>query len=344
MTHMPRVERPRSSSTRSRLSPAALFVNVIARISCTRARPVWTRYASRCVRTRVLPDPAPARIRSGPSPCVTAAFCGGVRPSRSAAIRSSAGAVAIAAEDRRGSGGPGPAARRSTACRTVPIRRWRTPVRRSVEAARRLGRERYKDPVLQRRWGGNAAARSPPTAPGGGRHPPSSGDRRARHPHRLVRRVTPCAATTVAARPAPAATVESAVRCLVNAERAAHALRALRPSRQLRVAAEAHGADMVAHRFFAHVSPFSGAVTDRARRAGYLAHTRDWALGEDIAWGEGTLSTPQSILTAWMNSPGHRAVILDRDFRDAGIGVTLGVPVDDGSMPGATFVLDAGAR
>jgi uncharacterized protein YkwD len=140
----------------------------------------------------------------------------------------------------------------------------------------------------------------------------------------------PCAATTV--------------RCLVNAQRAAHGLAPLRPSRQLRLAAEAHGADMVAHRFFAHVSPFSGAVTDRVRRAGYLAHRHDWSLGEDIAWGEGPLSTPQSIVTAWMNSPGHRAVILHRDFRDVGIGMAAGVPVGDGSMPGATFVLDAGAR
>src|SRR3954471_19651456 len=88
----------------------------------------------------------------------------------------------------------------------------------------------------------------------------------------------PCAATTVAAGQAPAATVAKAVRCLVNAQRADHGLAPLRPSRPLRVAAEAHGADMVAHRFFAHVSPFSGAVTDRARRAGYLAHTATFVL------------------------------------------------------------------
>jgi uncharacterized protein YkwD len=140
----------------------------------------------------------------------------------------------------------------------------------------------------------------------------------------------PCAATTV--------------RCLVNAQRAAHGLAPLRSSRQLRLAAEAHGADMVSHRFFAHVSPFSGAVTDRARRAGYLARSHDWTVGENIAWGEGPLSTPEAIVTAWMNSPGHRAVILDRDFRDAGVGVATGVPVDDSSMPGATFVLDVGSR
>jgi uncharacterized protein YkwD len=152
----------------------------------------------------------------------------------------------------------------------------------------------------------------------------------------------PCVATTVAAGQAPAATVGRAVRCLVNAERAAHGLKPLRASRQLRVAAERHGADMVANHFFDHVSPSAGAVTDRARRAGYVRNG-DYALGEDIAWGEGELSTPQSIVTAWMNSPGHRAVILHREFRDVGIGVITGVPVES-ELPGATFVLDAGSR
>jgi uncharacterized protein YkwD len=152
----------------------------------------------------------------------------------------------------------------------------------------------------------------------------------------------PCAATTVAAGQAPAATVGRAVRCLVNAERAARGLKPLRPSRQLRVAAERHGADMVTNRFFAHVSPFTGAITDRARRAGYVRGD-DYALGEDIAWGEGELSTPRAIVTAWMNSPGHRAVILDGDFRDVGVGIVAGVPVES-EMAGATFVLDAGSR
>ena len=43
MTHIARVRRPTSSSTRSRISWAALFVNVIARISFARARPVRSR-------------------------------------------------------------------------------------------------------------------------------------------------------------------------------------------------------------------------------------------------------------------------------------------------------------
>jgi len=152
-----------------------------------------------------------------------------------------------------------------------------------------------------------------------------------------------CAATDVAASDAPQATVGRAIRCLVNGQRIAHGLSPLRPSRSLRVAAENHGSDMVAHRFFAHVSPFAGAITDRARRSGYIRPVDDFELGEDIAWGEGVLSTPAAIVTAWMNSPPHRAVILDGDFHDVGVGVISGVPVDAGQA-GSTFVLDVGVK
>jgi uncharacterized protein YkwD len=154
----------------------------------------------------------------------------------------------------------------------------------------------------------------------------------------------PCAATDVAASDAPASTVGRAIRCLVNGRRATYGLAPLRASHQLRVAAENHGTDMVSHRFFAHVSPLAGAITNRARNAGYLTRaTDDYVLGEDIAWGEGELSTPAAIVTAWMNSPAHRAVILDRDFDDMGVGVVAGVPVES-ALAGATFVLDVGAK
>src|SRR3954470_13477310 len=80
ITHIDRVERPSNSSTRSRISWAALLVNVMARISPARARSVWTSQAIRCVSTRVLPEPAPARTSRGPSGCVTASRCGGFNP------------------------------------------------------------------------------------------------------------------------------------------------------------------------------------------------------------------------------------------------------------------------
>jgi uncharacterized protein YkwD len=151
-----------------------------------------------------------------------------------------------------------------------------------------------------------------------------------------------CASAGAARAGAPAPQASRAVRCLVNTQRVRHGLEPLRPSRTLRVAAERHGADMVRHRFFAHVSPFAGALGDRVRRAGYLAGARGWALGEDIAWGQGDLASPAAIVDAWMHSPGHRAVILDRDFTDVGVGVVPGVPIES-DLGGATFVLDVGS-
>src|SRR3954451_5752597 len=91
MTHIERVERPRSSSTRSRISWAALLVKVMARISPARARSVWTSQAIRCVSTRVLPDPAPASTSSGPSGCVTASRCGGFNPASRSSTAAASG-------------------------------------------------------------------------------------------------------------------------------------------------------------------------------------------------------------------------------------------------------------
>src|SRR2546421_595772 len=82
MTHILRAWLPTRASTRSRISCAALLVKVIARISLGWAWRVPTRWAIRCVSTRVLPELAPARMRSGPSACSTASRWGSLRPSR----------------------------------------------------------------------------------------------------------------------------------------------------------------------------------------------------------------------------------------------------------------------
>ena len=67
LTHIVRATPPTRSSMRSRISPAALLVKVMARISSGRAWPAAMRWATRWVSTRVLPEPAPARMSSGPS-------------------------------------------------------------------------------------------------------------------------------------------------------------------------------------------------------------------------------------------------------------------------------------
>ena len=139
---------------------------------------------------------------------------------------------------------------------------------------------------------------------------------------------------------APDATVETAVACLVNGERTARGLVAVERAGALESAAGRHAADMVARRYFAHVSPTGGTGDKRARRAGYLtAPCR--VVGEDLGWAPPDAATAQAVVEAWMDSPSHRAVILDPAFRDIGIGLVDRAPAGDGA--GATFVLELGA-
>src|SRR5579884_2713452 len=79
MIHDARAGAPTRFSARSRISPAALFVNVIARISGGFTPTAARRCAIRCVRTRVLPEPAPAITSTGPSVVSTASRCAGLR-------------------------------------------------------------------------------------------------------------------------------------------------------------------------------------------------------------------------------------------------------------------------
>jgi uncharacterized protein YkwD len=156
-------------------------------------------------------------------------------------------------------------------------------------------------------------------------------------------RAQAAAACPSAAQPlgvAPPAAVEAAVLCLVNGERAAARLAPVQRTSALEVSARRHAADMVARRYFAHVSPSGGTVDKRARRAGYLS-APCWVLGEDLGWAPPAVASAGAVVAAWMESPKHRAVILDREFRDIGIGLVTRAPTGDGS--GATFVLEMGA-
>jgi hypothetical protein len=68
-----------SRSTRSAISLAALLVKVTARIDSGATPFSRISQAMRLVITRVLPEPAPARISRGPSVASTAARCSGFR-------------------------------------------------------------------------------------------------------------------------------------------------------------------------------------------------------------------------------------------------------------------------
>jgi len=127
--------------------------------------------------------------------------------------------------------------------------------------------------------------------------------------------------------------------CLLNRERASRGLGRLRLDGKLGRAAQGHARDMVAKRYFAHDSRSGASFSTRIKRTGWTRSRRSWTVGENIAWGSGSLSTPRAIVRGWMNSAGHRANILSRSFHLIGIGVANGTPTGGG---GATYATDFG--
>ncbi|MGR6972959.1 CAP domain-containing protein [Streptomyces cynarae] len=112
------------------------------------------------------------------------------------------------------------------------------------------------------------------------------------------------------------AAAEAEVLRLVNQERAKVGCSPVTPNGPLRKLAEAFSEDMAARNFFDHTDPDG---KDPWQRAAVLGIT-DLG-GENIARGQ---ATPQDVMDAWMNSPGHRANILNCDFTTLGVGVHFG--------------------
>ena len=130
--------------------------------------------------------------------------------------------------------------------------------------------------------------------------------------------------------------------CLLNRERADNDSVKMRADAKLREAAERHSEDMAARQFFDHVAPGGVTLTDRVEAVDYLKATvSSWMLAENLGWGSGPFASPKSMVRQWMQSPGHRANILNPGVRDAGIGIAVGSP---SGASGVTYTLDLGRR
>jgi uncharacterized protein YkwD len=135
--------------------------------------------------------------------------------------------------------------------------------------------------------------------------------------------------------------VSQATLCLLNNERVTHGLRPLTEAAALTQPSAAYSARMVTENFFAHVAPDGSTLTDRLEADGYIDPDGDWTVGENIAWGQGDISTARAIAVAWMNSPPHRENILEPEYTEVGIGIVPGTPGD--ASWGATYTTDFGA-
>ncbi|MFF6784490.1 CAP domain-containing protein [Streptomyces sp. NPDC012510] len=109
---------------------------------------------------------------------------------------------------------------------------------------------------------------------------------------------------------------EAAVLLLVNEERAKAGCGPVAASSDLAKLAEAFSKDMALRGFFDHTTPDGEDPWDRAAALGVTGLG-----GENIARGQ---ATAEAVMEAWMNSPGHKANILNCDFKTLGVGVHLG--------------------
>lgn len=100
---------------------------------------------------------------------------------------------------------------------------------------------------------------------------------------------------------------------LTNAERSKQGLKALVMDTELSKVAGIKSQDMKDKNYFDHTSPTYGSPFDMMKSFGINYS----AAGENIAMGQ---TTPQQVVTSWMNSEGHRANILSANFTHIGVG------------------------
>ncbi|MDX3053324.1 CAP domain-containing protein, partial [Streptomyces scabiei] len=101
---------------------------------------------------------------------------------------------------------------------------------------------------------------------------------------------------------------------LVNAERAKAGCSPVTVDAKLTKAAQNHSQDMADHSNMSHTGSDGSSMTDRLGRVGYAYRSA----GENVAAGYGTAD---SVMDGWMNSPGHKANILNCGFKEIGIGL-----------------------
>jgi uncharacterized protein YkwD len=143
-------------------------------------------------------------------------------------------------------------------------------------------------------------------------------------------------ANAVAAGPRLDSTERKVIR-LVNQIRARHGLRRLKVSPALAAAAGVHSGDMVARDFFSHSSSDGTSMSTRVHR-----YTSARWVGENLAIiTRRHRVSARRVVLMWMNSPGHRRVLLARNSRRVGVGRCTG---RFGAVPAAVFTADFASR
>jgi uncharacterized protein YkwD len=113
---------------------------------------------------------------------------------------------------------------------------------------------------------------------------------------------------------------EHAIVRAINRQRTRHGLAKVRSSRRLAQAADFHSWEMLDADYFAHESRDGSPFHLRVRR--YVSYR---TIGETLAMVGGCgKGSARRIVRMWMDSPGHRAILLSSSFRRVGLGKRTG--------------------
>ncbi len=134
-----------------------------------------------------------------------------------------------------------------------------------------------------------------------------------------------------------------AVVCQINRKRRSHGLKAVHSQPSLRKAGTRHSKYMQRHNCFAHQCAGEKNLVARIHATSYLPCNCTWRVGETLAWGKQGRGSPRAIVKAWMHSPAHRHVLLDRQLRNVGVGLVWGSP-SNRRAKAATYTADFGYK
>lgn len=119
---------------------------------------------------------------------------------------------------------------------------------------------------------------------------------------------------------------------LVNQERAANGLSPVRTNQELQNAAISKSQDMIYRNYFDHYA-FGQTPWMFILRAGYNYSVA----GENLAKG---FNSSEGVVGAWMNSPAHKANILNPDYQEIGVGVVKGAFTENGQASDTTLTTE----
>lgn len=144
--------------------------------------------------------------------------------------------------------------------------------------------------------------------------------------------------------------IGQATYCLINAERAKAGLPPLKWNDTLRKAAGGHALAAIRQKWWrpgadSHTNPATGSTpASRIKAAGYCTSGRSWSVAEITYTGWGGKGTPRAAVRWWMNSTGHRDIILSRSLVEIG-GYAGGGAADPAGAQAAgagTYVMNFG--